>query len=39
MMYAGAVSVTTPGPSIKAGIEYAYVKDPEGNLIEIIQFV
>jgi catechol 2,3-dioxygenase-like lactoylglutathione lyase family enzyme len=39
MMEAGAVSVTAPGPSIKAGIEYAYVKDPEGNLIEIIQFV
>lgn len=39
MMDTGAVSVTAPGPSIKAGIEYAYVKDPEGNLIEIIQFV
>lgn len=36
---AGASVVTPPGPSIKAGIEYAYVKDPEGNLIEIIQFV
>jgi catechol 2,3-dioxygenase-like lactoylglutathione lyase family enzyme len=39
MMNAGAISITAPGPSIKAGIEYAYVKDPEGNLIEIIQFV
>lgn len=39
LMNAGAISVTEPGPSIKPGIEYAYVKDPEGNLVEIIQFI
>jgi catechol 2,3-dioxygenase-like lactoylglutathione lyase family enzyme len=36
---AGAASVTTPANAAHPGIRFAYVRDPEGNLIELIQEV
>jgi catechol 2,3-dioxygenase-like lactoylglutathione lyase family enzyme len=37
MLAAGAEAVSSPAPAVRAGARFAYVKDPEGNLIEIIQ--
>jgi predicted enzyme related to lactoylglutathione lyase len=34
---AGATEVTPPAPAARAGARFAYVKDPEGNLLELIQ--
>jgi catechol 2,3-dioxygenase-like lactoylglutathione lyase family enzyme len=34
---AGARVVSAPAPGMSEGARFAYVKDPEGNLIEIIQ--
>jgi catechol 2,3-dioxygenase-like lactoylglutathione lyase family enzyme len=33
----GATSVSAPAPAVQAGGSFAYVKDPEGNLIEVMQ--
>ncbi|MER5795594.1 VOC family protein [Streptomyces sp. NPDC001980] len=33
----GAGEVLAPGPSPEAGVRMAWVKDPEGNLIELIE--
>jgi catechol 2,3-dioxygenase-like lactoylglutathione lyase family enzyme len=33
----GAAAVVEPGPGATEGVRYAYVHDPEGNLIELIQ--
>jgi glyoxylase I family protein len=33
----GAPAVTDPGPGATAGLRYAYIHDPEGNLIELIE--
>ncbi len=37
LVAAGAASVSAPAPAVQAGGSFAYVKDPEGNLIEIMQ--
>ncbi|MEV4263525.1 VOC family protein [Kribbella sp. NPDC049584] len=34
---AGATEVSAPAPAARAGARFAYVKDPEGNLLELIQ--
>jgi catechol 2,3-dioxygenase-like lactoylglutathione lyase family enzyme len=34
---AGARVVSAPAAGVSEGVRFAYVKDPEGNLIEIIQ--
>lgn len=34
---AGAKTVSVPGPAVQPGARFAYVKDPEGNLIELMQ--
>jgi catechol 2,3-dioxygenase-like lactoylglutathione lyase family enzyme len=36
---AGAAPVTTPANAARPGIRFAYVRDPEGNLVELIQEV
>lgn len=33
----GAPIVSAPGPGATDGVRYAYVHDPEGNLIELIE--
>jgi catechol 2,3-dioxygenase-like lactoylglutathione lyase family enzyme len=33
---AGARSLSPPAPAVKPGDRFAYVKDPEGNLLELI---
>jgi glyoxylase I family protein len=33
----GAPTVAKPGPGASKGMRYAYVHDPEGNLIELIE--
>ncbi|MEE1664348.1 VOC family protein [Streptomyces sp. WAC07094] len=33
----GAVRVSPPSPGVTDGMRYAYVHDPEGNLIELIE--
>jgi catechol 2,3-dioxygenase-like lactoylglutathione lyase family enzyme len=33
----GAQSVSSPAPAVQPGSRFAYVKDPEGNLLELIQ--
>jgi catechol 2,3-dioxygenase-like lactoylglutathione lyase family enzyme len=33
----GAPAVSAPGPGATAGMRYAYIHDPEGNLIELIE--
>ena len=33
----GGTGVWPPGPAVQPGSRFAYVKDPEGNLIELIQ--
>lgn len=30
-------AVSPPGPAVQPGARFAYVKDPEGNLLELIQ--
>jgi len=35
----GAPVVSEPGPGASAGMRYAYVHDPEGNLIELIELI
>jgi catechol 2,3-dioxygenase-like lactoylglutathione lyase family enzyme len=37
LLAAGATQVSAPADTIRPGFRYAYVKDPEGNLIELIQ--
>ncbi len=34
---AGAELVSPPAPAVQPGARFAYVKDPEGNLVELIQ--
>jgi catechol 2,3-dioxygenase-like lactoylglutathione lyase family enzyme len=34
---AGAESVSPPAPAVQPGARFAYVRDPEGNLLEVIQ--
>jgi catechol 2,3-dioxygenase-like lactoylglutathione lyase family enzyme len=34
---AGARPVSAPAPAVQEGARFAYVKDPEGNLLELIQ--
>jgi catechol 2,3-dioxygenase-like lactoylglutathione lyase family enzyme len=33
----GAEAVSPPAPAVQAGARFAYVRDPEGNLLELIQ--
>ncbi|MER7250759.1 VOC family protein [Kribbella sp. NPDC000426] len=37
LLDAGATEVSAPAPAARAGARFAYVKDPEGNLLELIQ--
>jgi catechol 2,3-dioxygenase-like lactoylglutathione lyase family enzyme len=37
LLAAGATQVSAPADAIRPGFRYAYVKDPEDNLIELIQ--
>jgi catechol 2,3-dioxygenase-like lactoylglutathione lyase family enzyme len=37
MLGAGATEVSAPAAAARAGARFAYVKDPEGNLLELIQ--
>jgi hypothetical protein len=37
LLAAGAQSVSAPAPAVQPGARFAYVKDPEGNLLELIQ--
>jgi catechol 2,3-dioxygenase-like lactoylglutathione lyase family enzyme len=37
LVKAGAGTVSAPGPAVQPGARFAYVKDPEGNLIELMQ--
>jgi catechol 2,3-dioxygenase-like lactoylglutathione lyase family enzyme len=37
MLAAGATEVSAPAAAARAGARFAYVKDPEGNLLELIQ--
>jgi catechol 2,3-dioxygenase-like lactoylglutathione lyase family enzyme len=37
MLGAGATSVSAPAPAARKGARFAFVKDPEGNLLELIQ--
>jgi len=34
---AGARSVLEPGPSPQPGVRFAFLADPEGNLIELVE--
>jgi catechol 2,3-dioxygenase-like lactoylglutathione lyase family enzyme len=34
---AGAEPVSPPAPAVQPGARFAYVRDPEGNLLELIQ--
>lgn len=34
---AGATEVSSPADAVRPGARFAYVKDPEGNLLELIQ--
>lgn len=36
LLAAGATSIMTPGPSPVSGVRMAYVADPEGHLIEML---
>jgi catechol 2,3-dioxygenase-like lactoylglutathione lyase family enzyme len=33
----GAPSISSPAPGVTEGMRYAYITDPEGNLIELIE--
>lgn len=37
LISAGATSVSASAPAVQPGASFAYVKDPEGNLIEVMQ--
>jgi glyoxylase I family protein len=37
LLAAGAAGVKAPGPSPEPGIRMAFVADPEGNLIELVE--
>jgi catechol 2,3-dioxygenase-like lactoylglutathione lyase family enzyme len=37
LLRAGATPVSAPAPAVRPGARFAYVKDPEGNLLELIQ--
>jgi catechol 2,3-dioxygenase-like lactoylglutathione lyase family enzyme len=37
MLAAGATAVSGPAPAARQGARFAYVKDPEDNLLELIQ--
>jgi catechol 2,3-dioxygenase-like lactoylglutathione lyase family enzyme len=37
LLAAGASEVSGPAPAVREGARFAYVKDPEGNLLELIQ--
>jgi catechol 2,3-dioxygenase-like lactoylglutathione lyase family enzyme len=37
LLSAGAIEVWPPADAVAPGARFAYVKDPEGNLIELIQ--
>lgn len=37
MLAAGAREVSAPAAAVRPGMRFAYVKDPEANLIELIQ--
>jgi catechol 2,3-dioxygenase-like lactoylglutathione lyase family enzyme len=37
LLEAGASVVSAPAPAVRPGARFAYVKDPEGNLLELIQ--
>ena len=34
---AGGREVSSPAPAVRPGMRFAYVKDPEGNLLELIE--
>ncbi len=36
LLTAGGTEVSAPAPAVRAGARFAYVKDPEGNLLELI---
>lgn len=36
LVEAGAVPVSPPGPSPQPGVRFAYLTDPEGNFIELL---
>ena len=37
LLAAGATQVSAPAHALRPGVRFAYVKDPEGNLIELTQ--
>jgi catechol 2,3-dioxygenase-like lactoylglutathione lyase family enzyme len=37
ILKAGASEVSAPAAAVRPGARFAYVKDPEGNLLELIQ--
>lgn len=37
LLVAGASEVSPPAAAVREGARFAYVKDPEGNLLELIQ--
>lgn len=37
VLAAGARDVSAPAPAARQGMRFAYVKDPEGNLLELIE--
>ncbi|AMM21627.1 glyoxalase [Frondihabitans sp. PAMC 28766] len=37
LVAAGAAAVSEPADAVRSGARFAYVHDPEGNLIELIQ--
>jgi catechol 2,3-dioxygenase-like lactoylglutathione lyase family enzyme len=37
MLGAGAREVSAPAAAVRPGMRFAYVKDPEGNLLELIE--
>lgn len=37
VLAAGATQVSAPANAVRPGVRFAYVKDPEGNLLELIQ--
>jgi catechol 2,3-dioxygenase-like lactoylglutathione lyase family enzyme len=37
LLASGAAAVSPPAPAVREGARFAYAKDPEGNLIELIQ--
>jgi predicted enzyme related to lactoylglutathione lyase len=37
VLSAGAGEVSAPADAVRPGMRFAYVKDPEGNLLELIQ--